>query len=242
MRRRVIMVTGASRGLGREIALSFGKQGDRVVVNFQAREQEAAEVVDEIRKLGGEAFLFQADIRIADEVNGMISETIQRWNTVDVLVNNAGMTKDGLLLRMTEEDWDAVIDTNLTGPYHCIRAVSGVMSKQGDGHIVNIASIVGVQGREGQANYAASKAGLIGLTKACARELGCFNIKVNAVLPGYLLTRMGSSVSAAVLDRVLHENTLGRTSDLPEVAAFVQRLSLMNNVSGQVFNLDSRVL
>ncbi len=240
--KRVIVVTGASRGLGREIAATFGRAGDRIVVNYLNREQDAAFVVELILRAGGEAFLFKADVRISGEVEAMMTETAKRWDTIDVLVNNAGVTKDGLLLRMPEHDWDCVLDTNLTGAFHNIRAASKIMAKQSNGHIINISSIVAVQGREGQANYSSSKAALIGLTKACAKELGRFNIKVNAVLPGYVPTEMGGNVSNAILDRVLHENVLARVSDPKEVAAFIYHLSQMHNVSGQVFNLDSRVL
>jgi 3-oxoacyl-[acyl-carrier protein] reductase len=172
----------------------------------------------------------------------MIESAEKRFGALDVLVNNAGITKDDLLVRLTEQDWDAVVDTNLKGPFLCIRAASKTMSKQHNGHIINIASICGVQGREGQANYSASKAGLIGLTRACARELGRFNIKVNAVLPGYIPSDMGEQVSDRMYQRVLKENALGRVSDPKEVADFIYHLSLMNNVSGQVFNLDSRTV
>jgi 3-oxoacyl-[acyl-carrier protein] reductase len=143
---------------------------------------------------------------------------------------------------MTEQAWDDVLKTNLTGPLHCIRAASRIMSRQRRGHIINISSIVGLQGREGQANYASSKAGLIGLTKTCAQELGQHNIKVNAVLPGYIHTGMGGVLSGANRDRILRDNVLGRSSDPREVAEFIYQLSLMDKVSGQVFNLDSRVL
>ncbi len=240
--KRVVIVTGGARGLGRNIALKFGKAGDRVVVNYVSHGREAAAVVDEILRAGGEAVSCRADVRIAEEAGTMMAETTKRWGTLDVLVNNAGITKDRLMLRLTEQDWDSVLDTNLTGAFHCIRAASRIMSTQWEGHIVNISSIVGVQGREGQAPYAASKAGLIGLTKAAARELGGFNIKVNAVLPGHLPTEMGGSIPDAIHERVLHENALNRVSDPREVAEFIHHLSRMNNVSGQIFNLDSRIL
>jgi len=242
IKKRVVIVTGASRGLGKEIALRFGKAGDRIVVNFLRREQDAAAVSQEIFQEGGEAVPVRADVRISSDVDAMIREAVQRWGRVDVLINNAGVAKDGLLLRMPERDWDDVIACNLTGPYHCIRAASGIMAMQRGGHIVSIASIVGVQGREGQVNYSSSKAGLIGLTKACARELGPLNINVNAVLPGYIPTDMGNAISNPVHERILKENALGRASDPTEVAEFIYRLTLMSNVSGQVFNLDSRIL
>lgn len=241
-KQRVVIVTGAPRGLGRAIALCFGRKGDRVVVNYLSHELEAAVVVDEIQSLGGEACSCRADVRISVDVEKMIADTIERWGTVDILVNNAGMTRDNVILRMTEDDWDDVIATNLSGPFHCVRAASKIMVRQKQGHIVNISSITGIQGREGQANYSASKSGLISFTKACAQELGRFNVKVNAVLPGYIPTDMGDKISDAVLDRILGENALGRVSEPNEVADFIYHLSLMNNVSGQIFNLDSRVL
>jgi 3-oxoacyl-[acyl-carrier protein] reductase len=240
--KRVVIVTGGARGLGRNIALKFGKAGDRVVVNYVSRAQDAAAVVDEIVRAGGEAVSCRADVRIAEQVETMIDDSTKRWGRLDVLVNNAGITKDRLMLRLPEQDWDSVLDTNLRGAFHCIRAASRIMSNQREGHIVNISSIAGVQGRAGQAPYAASKAGLIGLTKAAAKELGGFNIKVNAVLPGYLPTEMGRSIPDAIYERVLHENALNRVSDPREVAEFIHHLSRMNNVSGQIFNLDSRIL
>ncbi len=242
LKKRVVIVTGASRGLGRETALAFGRAGDRVVVNYLGNESAARDVVKEVISSGGEAFPFRADVRSAGQAEAMVIETENRWGSLDVLVNNAGITRDCLLLRMQEQDWNDVLDTNLKGPFHCIRAASRIMSEQRNGHIINIASIVGLQGREGQGNYSSSKAALIGLTKACAKELGRFNIKVNAVLPGYLPTDMGGKISGIILDRVLHENALNRVSEKTEVAEFIRHLSLMNNVSGQIFNLDSRVL
>jgi 3-oxoacyl-[acyl-carrier protein] reductase len=239
---RVVVVTGGSRGLGKELALAFGRAGDRVVVNYLTRKQDGDRVAGEIVHAGGEAISIRADVRSAGEVDTMMHKVVQLWGTLDVLVNNAGITRDSLILRLSEQDWDDVLNTNLTGSFHGIRAASRIMSKQKAGHIINLASIVGVQGRVGQAHYAASKAGMVGLTKAAARELGRLNIKVNAVLPGYLPTDMGEKVSDRIRDRVLHENALGRISEPKEVAEFIYRLSRMNNVSGQVFNLDSRIV
>ena len=241
-RKRVVIVTGASRGLGRAIALRFGRAGERVVVNFLHDEGEAVSAADAIHDAGGEAVVIRADVRDAAAVDSLIQETLHRWGPVDVFVNNAGLVHDGLLMGMTETAWDDVLDTNLKGPFLCMQAVSKVMMKQRRGHIISISSVAGLQGREGQANYAASKAGLIGLTRAVARELGRYDIKVNALLPGYLPTDMGADVSDAVRERILGENALGRISDAKEVAEFIYRLSLMNNASGQVFNLDSRIV
>lgn len=240
--KRVVIITGASRGLGRAIALRFGCAGDRVVVNYQKNARAAESVVQEIARQNGEAVPFKADVRIANEVDAMVEEAKKRWGSINVLVNNAGITRDGLMLRMSEQDWDDVLAVNLKGAFLALRSAARAMSEQRDGHIINIASIAGAQGREGQANYAAAKAGLIGLTKASAKELGSSNIKVNAVMPGYLRTDMGDKVSNEIIDRVLRKNALGGTADAGEVAEFVYRLSLMNNVSGQVFNLDSRVV
>jgi len=241
-KQRVVIVTGASRGLGRAIALCFGGNGDRVIVNYLSHEQGAADVVDEIQRSAGKAFSCRADVRISADVDKMFKDTIERWGTVDILINNAGMTKDGVILRMTEDDWDDVIATNLSGPFHCIRAASKIMIGQKQGHIMNISSIAGIQGREGQANYSASKSGLISFTKACAHELGRFNIKVNAILPGYMPTDMGDKITDAKLNRIIGENALGRVSKPNEIADFIYHLSLMNNVSGQIINLDSRIL
>ena len=241
-KKRVVIVTGASRGLGREIAIRFGRAGEKVVVNYITHRSDAAAVADEIVHAGGEAFPFQADVKVSAEVQAMIETTVRRFGPLDVLVNNAGIAKDGLLIRMTEQDWDSVVDTNLKGPFLCIRAVADIMSKQQNGHVINVSSISGVLGREGQANYSASKAGLIGLTRACAKELGRYDIKVNAVLPGYIPTDIGGKVQDRIYQRVLKDNALSRVSDPEEVADFIYHLSLMNNVSGQVFNLDSRAV
>jgi 3-oxoacyl-[acyl-carrier protein] reductase len=241
-RKRVIIVTGASRGLGREIALCFGRAGERIVVNFLSNERAARAVAYEISQNGGESIGYKADVKNPVEVDAMTRDTIERWGAVDVLINNAALNKDRIMLRMTEEDWEDVVHTNLTGPFQCIRAAAHHMIKQRSGHVINISSIVGLQGREGQANYSSAKAGLIGLTKASAKELGPFNIKVNAVLPGYLPTDMGSNISDVVHDLILKENALGKASDPRETADFIYHLSLMNNVSGQVFNLDSRIV
>jgi 3-oxoacyl-[acyl-carrier protein] reductase len=239
---RVCLVTGASRGLGREIALRFGAAGCRVIVNCRERADAAQAVADEVLRLGGEAVAIRADIRISGNVDAMMSEALQRWGSIDVLVNNAGITRDGLAARLNEEDWDAVIDTNLRGPFLCMRAAARIMTEQRSGHIISLSSIAGIRGREGQANYAASKAGLIGLTRAAAKELGGSNIQVNCVLPGYLPTDMGTAAPKTVHEQVLAESALRRTSTTAEVALFIYHLSLMQNVSGQVFNLDSRVL
>ena len=226
---RTVIVTGGSRGLGRAIALRFGSAGDQVAITYRMDRESAEMVAAHIRSSGGTAIAIAADVR-------------DRWQRIDVLVNNAGIARDAIALRMTEQDWDEVMATDLTGPFLCTRAVARTMMQQRDGHIINIASITGVQGREGQVNYSTAKAGLIGLTKALAKELGGYDIKANAVLPGYLDTALGRSVSGPAAERIIRQNALGRANDPEEVAEFIFRLSHMHNVSGQIFNLDSRIL
>ncbi len=238
---RAIIVTGASRGLGREIALRFGSAGENVLVGYLAGEAEARDTARRIRDQGGNAEVHRADLRSTLDVEAMVRAAVDRWGRIDVLVNNAGVARDGLALRMPEQDWDEVLDINLKGPFRCIRAVSSIMMRRRSGVVINVSSITGMQGREGQANYSSSKAGLIGLTRAAARELGRYDIRVNAVLPGFLATEMTQAAPPAVREQALRENLLGRSTELSEVAEFVYRLSLMRHVSGQVFNLDSRV-
>ncbi|MBI5198531.1 MAG: SDR family NAD(P)-dependent oxidoreductase [Nitrospirae bacterium] len=239
---KVVIITGASRGLGKGLALKFGKNGKRVLVNYKERKEGAEEVAEEINKGGGEAITFRADVRETEKVKEMVDLVIKEWGRIDILINNAGIVKDQLLIKISEEVWDEVIETNLKGPFNMIRAVSKVMIKQKEGHIINISSISGIKGRAGQASYAASKAGLIGLTKTAAIELGRYNIKVNAVLPGLLMTDMVHSSRFTVLGSQLKESVLERFSDIERVADFICNLSEIDSVSGQVFNLDSRVV
>ena len=241
-KQQVVIVTGASRGLGRHIALAFGTRGSRVMAAYASSQDLAIDVVQKINRSGGNAALCRVDVRSIKDVDALVEETLNRWGAVDVVVNNAGITRDGLHIRMSEQDWDDVVGTNLTGAFHVIRSASLVMVRQQRGHIINIGSITGIQGREGQANYSASKAGLIGLTKSAARELGPQGIQVNVVLPGFLMTDMGNSVGADMQERLLRNHCLDRATDPDEVARFIHHVAGMKNVSGQVFNLDSRIL
>jgi 3-oxoacyl-[acyl-carrier protein] reductase len=240
--RRVVIVTGASRGLGRAVALKFGSEGWGVVVNYVASKVKAEEVVDLINKSGGEAFTLKADVRFYPEVEAMVNAAIERWGRVDVLVNNAAVTKDALTPKVNDELWQDVIDANLKGCFNTVKAVSRTFVKQRLGHIINIASISGVRGKAGQAAYATSKAGLIGLTKAAAVELASRGIQVNAVLPGYMLTEMGAGASGRAKEEALKDNLLKRYSEPEEVAGFIYHLAGMKAVSGQVFNIDSRII
>ena len=240
--KKVILITGASRGLGRVLALRFASAGCRVVVNYLHSKDSACGVIKEIVNGGGEAQTFCADVRSSAEVNSMTDAICERWGLIDLLINNAAITRDNFLLRVKTGDWDETIATNLTGAFNTIRAVSGYMIKNRRGHIINISSMSGLKGNPGQAAYSSSKAALIGLTKSAALDLGEFNIQVNAVLPGFMKTDIVQNLSGTAKDKIISSNILKREQDISEVAEFVYNLSLMKNISGQVFNLDSRVL
>ena len=230
----------------------FAREGARVAIADVESQLEAAnKVCAEVQSAGGTALAATANVANRTQVEGLVETVVKQFGRLDILVANAGITRDaftvrknkeGEIKRMSEEQWDAVLNVNLRAVFLGTRAAAKVMLRQRGGRIINMASFSGLSGNAGQANYAASKAGLMGLTRACARELGPYNIRVNAVLPGYLLTDMGRKASNAVLERVRRENALGRPSDPEEVAEFVYRLSLMENVSGQTFNLDSRII
>lgn len=237
---RVIVVSGASRGLGRAIALRFG--AERVALFYRRHDSEAEQVRQQIEDMGGEAFCCRMDVGVPEQVRDAVEKIIKRWGRIDILVNNAGIASDGLLIKMDESRWDEVLRTNLSGPMNLMRAVVPFIRQNGGGHIVNIGSVSGFKGREGQINYAASKGGLWGLTVAAAMELGVDNIKVNMVLPGLLDTGLGRALQQAARERIMKELCLGRTSTMEEVADFINYLCGMENISGQVFNLDSRVM
>lgn len=224
------------------MALKFGREDWAVAVNYNASKSSADDVADEIITSGGAAFAVKADVRIYSEVEAMISESIARFGRIDVLINNAGTGTGGLMLKLSEQTWDDVIDTNLKGSFNTIKAISRIMIKQRSGHIINISSILGIHGKTGQAAYSSSKAGLIGLTRAAAVELAPRGIQVNAVLPGYMLTDMGAAASGKAKEEALNDNLLKRFSEPEEVAGFIYHIVGMKSVSGQVFNLDSRIL
>lgn len=240
--KKVILITGASRGLGRVLALRFASAGFSVVVNYRQKKDAARQVIREITERGGEAISFCADIKSPAEVNGLVDSVMKHWGSIDVLINNAAIALDGILPRIRIPDWEEIIATNLTGSFNTIRSVSKYMIRKKGGHIINIASWSGIKGRSGQAAYSASKAGLIGLTRSAAIELGRFNIQVNAVLPGFMKTDMARHLTGSFMESIIYDNALRREQDIAEVAEFIYHLSLMKNVSGQVFNLDSRVI
>ncbi|BAZ49086.1 3-oxoacyl-[acyl-carrier protein] reductase [Nostoc sp. NIES-4103] len=236
---QVAIVTGASRGIGRAIALQLAAQGANVIVNYASSATAAENVVAEITAAGGQAVALQADVSQADQVDTLINTVLEKFKRIDILVNNAGITRDTLLLRMKPEDWQAVIDLNLTGVFLCTRAVSKIMLKQRSGRIINITSVAGQMGNPGQANYSAAKAGVIGFTKTVAKELATRGITVNAVAPGFITTDMTSNLSNT--EDIIKYIPLGRYGQPEEVAGVVRFLAAdpaAAYITGQVFNVD----
>ncbi|AHJ31205.1 3-oxoacyl-[acyl-carrier-protein] reductase [Nodularia spumigena] len=236
---QVAIITGASRGIGRAIALELATQGATIIVNYANYSGAAESVVADIIADGGQAIALQADVSQAQQVDTLISTVMEKFKRIDILVNNAGITRDTLLLRMKPEDWQAVIDLNLTGVFLCTRAVSKIMLKQRSGRIINIASVAGQMGNPGQANYSAAKAGVIGFTKTVAKELASRGITVNAVAPGFIATDMTSSLSNT--EDILKYIPLGRYGQPEEIAGMVRFLAAdpaAAYITGQVFNVD----
>jgi 3-oxoacyl-[acyl-carrier protein] reductase len=237
---RVALVTGASRGIGRAVALRLGQGGAAVVVNYHVNAQAAQEVVKEIEAGGSRAAAFRADVSKSDEVDQLIEFNLATYGRLDILVNNAGITRDTLLLRMDEETWDAVIDLNLKGTYLCTRMALRPMIRQRSGRIVNISSIGGIIGNAGQSNYAASKAGMLGLTRSVAREVASRNITVNAVAPGYIDTEIWGGVADEARDHVVRMIPLeraGRPEEVAEAVAFLVS-DAAGYITGQALNVD----
>lgn len=237
---KVALVTGASRGIGRAVAIKLAQNGADVVVNFSGSEAAAQETVDAIVALGRKAIKIKANVANAEEVAAMVEETHKEFGHIDILVNNAGITRDGLLMRMKDEDWDAVMDINLKGVYLVTKAVSKIMMKQRAGHIINMTSVVGVMGNAGQTNYSASKAGVIGFTKSCAKELASRGITVNAIAPGFINTDMTEVLPEKVKEVMVTEIPLGRMAEADEVANVATFLAsdFASYVTGQVINVD----
>jgi 3-oxoacyl-[acyl-carrier protein] reductase len=242
---QVAIVTGASRGIGRAIAVALATEGAKVVVNYASSVDAAEAVVAEINNLnlnngnGGEAIAIHADVSQEVQVESLIKSAIDKWGRVDILVNNAGITRDTLLLRMKLEDWQSVIDLNLTGVFLTTRAVSKIMLKQKSGRIINIASVSGLMGNAGQGNYSAAKAGVIGFTKTVAKELASRGITVNAVAPGFIATDMTADLKNT--DEILKFIPLGRYGQPEEIAGMVRFLAAdpaAAYITGQVFNVD----
>ncbi|MDD2702470.1 MAG: 3-oxoacyl-[acyl-carrier-protein] reductase [Candidatus Omnitrophica bacterium] len=214
---KVVLVTGGARGIGRAIALLFAQEGADAVI-WDVNEQESGKTCADIEALGRKSLAMQVDVTNYKEVEGSVNKILDKFAKVDILVNNAGITRDGLLLRMNEADWDAVLNVNLKGPFNCTKAVSKVMIKQRSGKIVNIASIIGIIGNAGQANYAASKGGIIAFTKTAARELAARNITVNAVAPGFIQTEMTAKLSEEIRNKMQAQIPLGKLGEPIDVA------------------------
>ncbi|HCG2625044.1 3-oxoacyl-[acyl-carrier-protein] reductase [Staphylococcus aureus] len=218
------LVTGASRGIGRSIALQLAEEGYNVAVNYAGSKEKAEAVVEEIKAKGVDSFAIQANVADADEVKGMIKEVVSQFGSLDVLVNNAGITRDNLLMRMKEQEWDDVIDTNLKGVFNCIQKATPQMLRQRSGAIINLSSVVGAVGNPGQANYVATKAGVIGLTKSAARELASRGITVNAVAPGFIVSDMTDALSDELKEQMLTQIPLarfGQDTDIANTVAFL---------------------
>lgn len=237
---KVAVVTGASRGIGRAIALELAGKGADVVVNYANNTEKAEEVVREIEGMGRKSVSIRADIRNGKQMKDMVKEVVQSFGKVDILVNNAGVTKDNLIMRMKEEDFDDVIDTNLKGVFNCTKAVSRQMMKQKQGKIINVASIVGVAGNPGQANYVAAKAGVIGLTKTTALEFASRNILVNAVAPGFITTEMTDVLSDEQKEGMLDMIPLNKLGEAEDVAKVVRFLASddADYITGQTIHID----
>jgi 3-oxoacyl-[acyl-carrier protein] reductase len=237
---KVAVVTGSSRGIGRAIALRLAADGATVVVNYRSNKAAADEVVTQITIDGGQGLAVQADVSRVEEAQALMDAAKKAFGRVDILVNNAGTTRDTLLIRMSEEDWDVVIDTNLKGTFNCIKAVSRQMMRQRQGKIINITSVAGIGGNPGQANYASAKAGIIGLTKTVAKELGSRGVACNAVAPGFVPTDLTASLPEDLLQLAIERTPLGRTGTPEDMAAAVAFLASdeASFITGQVLAVD----
>jgi 3-oxoacyl-[acyl-carrier protein] reductase len=240
----VAIITGASRGIGRSVAIELAKLGAKVVINYAGNEAAAEEVKNIIVAAGGQGIVVKADVGDVEAVDAMVKETINTFGKIDILVNNAGITRDNLLMRMKEEDWDAVMNINLKGVFVCTKAVSRIMMKQKAGKIINMTSVVGLMGNAGQANYAAAKAGVIGFTKSMAKELASRGITVNAIAPGFISTDMTAVLSDQVKTELTEKIPAGRLGSPEDVAAAVTFLASdsANYITGQTLNVDGGML
>ncbi|GLY10521.1 3-oxoacyl-[acyl-carrier-protein] reductase [Pseudobacillus badius] len=237
---KAALVTGASRGIGREIALELARAGADVAVNYSGSEAKANEVVEEIKALGRKAVAIQCNVADSDSVAEMVKQTTEAFGKIDILINNAGITRDNLLMRMKEQEWDDVINTNLKGVFLCTKAVTRPMMKQRSGRIINVASIVGVSGNPGQANYTAAKAGVIGLTKTTAKELASRGITVNAIAPGFIATDMTDALPEEAKSAMLGQIPLGYFGDPADIAKAAVFLASEDSkyITGQTLHID----
>jgi len=237
---KVALITGGSRGIGRAITMRLAGMGAKVAINYVSKPDAAQEVVDAVAGQGGEGGLYKFDVADSAAVNEAVAKIIEDYGRLDILVNNAGITRDGLLMKMKEESWDQVLDTNLKGAFNCIKAVNRPMMKQRWGRIVNIGSVIGFLGNAGQANYAAAKAGLAGLTRSVARELASRNITVNGVAPGYIDTDMTRDLGEEVKEKILGEIPMRAMGSVEDVAGAVAYLVSEDGryVTGQFIHVN----
>ena len=237
---KIVLVTGAGREIGASIAKRFASEGAEVIVNYSGNDEAAQKTVDEITATGGQAQKYKCSVNDSESVKVMIDEIIKEFGRIDILVNNAGITKDGLMLRMTDEDFDRVIDVNLKGTFNCTKYVSKYMLKQKSGKIINISSVVGLSGNAGQVNYSASKAGIIGITKSAAKELSSRGITVNAVAPGYVDTDMTKVLSDNIRNEILKNIPLQRMGNVEDISNCVTFLASedASYITGQVISVD----
>lgn len=237
---KIVLVTGAGRGIGASIAKRFASEGAEVIVNYSGNDEAAQKTVDEITATGGQAQKYKCSVNDSESVKVMIDEIIKEFGRIDILVNNAGITKDGLMLRMTDEDFDRVIDVNLKGTFNCTKYASKYMLKQKSGKIINISSVVGLSGNAGQVNYSASKAGIIGITKSAAKELSSRGITVNAVAPGYVDTDMTKVLSDNIRNEILKNIPLQRMGNVEDISNCVAFLASedASYITGQVISVD----
>jgi 3-oxoacyl-[acyl-carrier protein] reductase len=237
---KTAVVTGGSRGIGKAIALKLAEKGANIVLNYNSSIGAVEEVIKEIESMGSLAIAVQGDVSVFSDAEKIIKSAVEKFGSLDILVNNAGITKDGLLIRMKEQDFDRVIDVNLKGAFNCIRHAGAVMLKQRSGRIINISSVVGITGNAGQVNYAAAKAGIIGVTKSVAKELASRGITVNAVAPGYIETDMTSVLPEKAKELIMGSiplKRMGRPEDVAEAVAFLASESAAY-ITGQVINID----
>lgn len=234
------IVTGSSLGIGRAIAIELALNGCDVAINYRKHEEEALKIVEEIRAIGRQALAIKADVSVFNEVEKLIAAAMNEFKRIDILVNNAGVNRDGVIWKMTEENWDTVIDINLKGYFNTIRFTAPVMKEQNYGKIVNITSINGLRGKFGQTNYSAAKAGIVGLTKALAKELGKFNVNVNAVAPGMIETEMMAGLPPEIIQKAKDETVLGRIAKPEDIANVVAFLCTerAKHITGEIIKVD----
>lgn len=237
---KVVLITGGSRGIGKAIAIKLASYKANIVINYTSNKEHALKVKEEIESYGVKSIVIKCDVSKSDEVNNMIEEVVKEFGQIDILVNNAGITRDGLLMRMKEEDFDSVIDINLKGVFNCTKSATKYMMKKRYGKIINISSVVGLIGNAGQANYCASKAGVIGLTKSSARELASRNINVNAIAPGFIDTDMTSVLNENLKETMLKnipQNRFGSPEDVANLVLFLAS-DMSSYITGQIINVD----